>query len=71
MLATSIGIPDSPYLTLEEGARHCRFDVTAPSEPVECFRRWLIREGIPLAKRGRRVLVRRSVLDAALEKRRR
>lgn len=58
---------DSPYLTLEEGARFAKFDVTAPKAPVECFRQWLIRKRIPLARRGRRVLVKQTVLEAYLD----
>lgn len=54
----------SPYLTLAEGARHCRFDVTAPGDPVNAFRRWLHRDGVPLVRRGRVLLVERAVLDA-------
>jgi hypothetical protein len=42
-----IGIPDSPYLTLEEGARYCRFDDYA--RPVVSFRQWLRRNGVPAA----------------------
>jgi hypothetical protein len=39
--AIGVGIPDSPFLTLEEGARFCRFDATA-ANPVDAFRKWPI-----------------------------
>jgi hypothetical protein len=57
---------DSPFLTMEEGAQLARFDVTAPSDPVRLFRAWVRSEGIPVARRGRRLLIERRVLEAYL-----
>jgi hypothetical protein len=62
---TSIGIDDSPFLTLEEGARLCRFDATA-AQPVLAFRKWLRRHAVPVVRRGRVLLVDRRVLLRAL-----
>jgi hypothetical protein len=59
-----LGIPDSPFLTLEEGARHCRFDTCL--HPVVAFRQWLRRQGVPVVRRGRVLLIDRRVLDAVL-----
>lgn len=61
----SIGIPDSPYLTLEEGARLCRFETCA--RPVVSFRQFLRRHGVPVKRRGRTILVERRVLEAVME----
>lgn len=60
------GIADSPFLTLEEGARYCRFDDCR--RPVVCFRQWLRRQGIPVVRRGRGLLIDRRVLDAVLSR---
>jgi hypothetical protein len=57
----------SPYLTIAEGARFLRFDVTAPSDPEGAFRRWLRRQAVPLRKRGRTILIERRHLEAFLE----
>jgi len=54
------------YLTLEEGAHLLRFDQTAPSNPTKCFLRWLRRNVVPVAKRGKTVLVERRVLEGYL-----
>jgi hypothetical protein len=54
------------YLTLDEGARLLRFDVTAPGRPRARFLAWLRREHVPVLRRGRVLLVERHVLDAAL-----
>jgi hypothetical protein len=51
---------------MEEGARYARFDATAPSDPVRLFRAWVRSEGIPVSRRGRRLLIDRRVLDAYL-----
>jgi hypothetical protein len=61
-----LGIADSPYLTLDEGARFCRFDATSRT-PVVHFRRWLHREAVPIRRRGRVLLVERRVLEAVME----
>lgn len=60
-----IGIVDSPFLTLDEGARFCRFD--ACQDPVVAFRKWLRRNAVPVRKRGRKLLVERRVLLAAMD----
>lgn len=63
--ALEFGIADSPYLTLDEGARFCRFDATAVN-PAVAFRKWLHRQAVPIVRRGRVLLVERRVLDAVL-----
>ena len=40
-----IGLPDSPFLTLEEGARYCRFDTCV--NPVRALSKWLERQAVP------------------------
>jgi hypothetical protein len=62
------GIPESPFLTLEEGARFCRFDATA-ADPADAFRKWLHRHSVPVVRRGRVVLVERRVLEDLLRPR--
>lgn len=62
----TLGNPDSPYLTLDEGARFCRFDVTAPKNPLDAFRRWLHRQAVPVVRRGRTLLVEKALLEAML-----
>ncbi len=62
--ADQIGLADSPYLTLEEGARIARFDDC--QHPVRAFYAWLVRHAIPIRHRGRKVLVERRVLLAVL-----
>ena len=62
----TIAGPAPELLTLEEGARLCRFDVTAPAAPVNGFRKWLVRQGVPVLRRGRVLLVERRVLMAYL-----
>jgi hypothetical protein len=57
---------DSPYLTIEEGARYARFDATAPTCAERSFRQWLMRYNVPVARRGRTILVERRILDAYL-----
>jgi hypothetical protein len=60
---------DGPqYLTTEEGARLLRFDATAPASAVVSFRQWLRREGVPVLRRGRVLLVERRELEAALRR---
>lgn len=54
------------YLLLDEVARICRFDVTAPSRPSAAAWEWLRREAVPVLRRGRTLLVERRVLDAVL-----
>lgn len=61
-----VGLPDSPYLTLEEGARFARFDDCA--DPVRAFYKWLGREAVPVRRRGRKVLVERRTLEHHLAK---
>lgn len=61
-----VGLPDSPFLTLEEGARYARFDDCA--DPVRAFYKWLGREAVPVRRRGRKVLVERRTLDVHLAK---
>jgi len=63
---SAIGIPDSPYLTLDEGARFCRFDQTAEN-PREAFRRWLHRHAVPIRKRGKVLLVEKQILESMLD----
>jgi hypothetical protein len=53
-------------LTVSEGARLARFEVTAPGDPIGAFRKWLRREAIPVLRRGRILLIERRVLLAAL-----
>lgn len=55
------------YLTLDEGAKLLRFDVTAPSDPRKNFRLYLHRHAIPVLRRGRVLLIDRRVLEATLE----
>jgi len=57
----------SHYLTVDEGARLLRFDVTAPGNPRECFRQYLRRHAVPVLRRGRVLLIDRRVLEATLE----
>lgn len=59
-----VGLDDSPFVTLEEGARYCRFDDC--KNPVIAFRKWLYRANVPFRKRGRKLLVERRVLDRML-----
>jgi hypothetical protein len=61
-----IGLPDSPFLTVAEAARHCRFDDCA--NPAAAFTRWRRTHAIPVCQRGRRILVERAVLDDALRR---
>jgi len=61
----TIGIPESPYLTLDEGARFCRFDATA-DDPRNAFRQWLHRNAVPIRKRGKTILIERRVLENCL-----
>jgi hypothetical protein len=63
-----LGIPESPYLTLDEGALFCRFDarVSNPNDMREQFRRWLHRNRVPVRRVGRTVLVERRHLEAFL-----
>lgn len=63
--ACEFGIRDSPYLTVEEGARFCRFDVTALN-PTVAFRKWLARQAVPVVRRGKVLLIERRVLEAVL-----
>jgi hypothetical protein len=51
---------------MEEGPRLLRFEVTAPGDPVEAFRKWLRRRAVPVLRRGRVLLVERQVLEAIL-----
>lgn len=60
------GLPDSPFLTLEEGARFARFDDCV--NPVRAFYKWLGREAVPVRRRGRKVLIERRVLEHHLSK---
>lgn len=62
----SIGLLDSPYLTLEEGARYLRFDTC--EKPTIQFQKWLKRHRVPITRRGRVLLVERRHLEAALIK---
>lgn len=57
----------SDYLTLDEGARLLRFDVTAPRSMRQAFRHYLHRHAIPILRRGRVLLVERQILLATLE----
>jgi hypothetical protein len=61
-----VGLPDSPFLTLAEGARFARFDDCA--DPVRAFYKWLSREAVPVRRRGRKVLVERRTLEHHLSK---
>jgi hypothetical protein len=60
-----IGIVDSPFLTVAEAARFCRFDATA-QHPETAFRQWAQREAIPAKRRGRVLLFERAVLETFL-----
>jgi hypothetical protein len=64
MRAASAFPEDSPYLTVAEAARFCRFDTCA--EPREAFRKWARRQGLPMVRRGRMLLVDRRLLEAIL-----
>lgn len=61
-----IGIPDSPFLTVAEAARFCRFDDT--DNPEHAFRQWAARRGVPVRRRGRsqKLLIERRVLESVL-----
>jgi len=63
-----IGVDDSPYLTIAEAARFLRFDATA-KHPEQACRDWLHRQCVPITRRGRTLLVERSVLAAKLSMR--
>lgn len=58
------GIPESPYLTLDEAAHYARFDYCA--HPTTAFRKWANRKGLPFTRRGRVLLVERRVLESFL-----
>jgi hypothetical protein len=60
-----VGIPDSPFLTLAEGARFVRFDASSKL-PSKAFRKWLRRHSVPVLRRGRVLLVERRILEAIL-----
>lgn len=62
-----LGIPQSPYLTLAEGARFWRFDATAVN-PKEAFRRWLHRNAVPIRRRGKTLLVEKRLVEAVLDR---
>jgi hypothetical protein len=64
--ALQFGISDSPYLTVDEAARFCRFDATAPQSIAKSFRAWLHRQAVPIIRRGRVLLIEKRVLEAAL-----
>lgn len=53
---------DPEFLTLDEAARLCRFDASAPSNPANAFRKWAKRQHVPLCYRGRTILVERRIL---------
>lgn len=55
---------DRVYLTLEEAADLARFDTC--QKPVVAFRKWAMRAGLPVCRRGRVLLVERRVLEAFL-----
>lgn len=66
-MSDQIGIPESPFVTVEEGARLARFDTC--EHPEVAFRQWAAREGIPARRRGRsgrKLLFRRADIEAAL-----
>jgi hypothetical protein len=50
-----IGIPDSPFLTVREAARFCRFDNC--EHPEIAFRQWARRMAIPARRRGKQKLL--------------
>ncbi len=58
---SALGDPDSPYLLTEEAATFLRF-----STP-HLFYKWARRNRVPVLRRGRTLLYRRSVLDAFLQ----
>jgi hypothetical protein len=62
---TQIGIPDSPFLTVAEAARLCRFDATA-QDPEAAFRKWAWRNAVPARRRGRVLLFDRRVIETFL-----
>ena len=66
--AAQIGIPESPYLTLDEGALFCRFD--GDKDPADAFRRWLRRHAVPIRRCGRKLLVEKRVLEVVMSGRR-
>lgn len=55
------------YLTLDEGAKLLRFDVTAPKCVREAFRQYLRGHAIPVKRRGRVILIEKRVLEATLD----
>lgn len=71
--ARPVGIADrarqlTGWATVEELAEELRFTVTAPTNPLDACRAFLRRKGIAGVKRGRRILVSRVDIDAALRK---
>jgi hypothetical protein len=60
-----IGIPDSPFLTVAEAARYCRFDATS-EHPEAAFRQWAARQAVPARRRGRVLLFDRRVIETFL-----
>lgn len=60
--AAQLGLADSPFLTLEEAARYLRFDACA--FPVRACLKFLVRQAVPVVRRGRAVLVERRVLES-------
>lgn len=60
-----IGLPDSPFLTMHEGARFARFDDC--QEPARAFRQWLGRKAVPVVRARGALLVERRVLELVLK----
>ena len=55
--------PASPWLTAVDAAAHVGYDMTDPRKAADALRHLARRHGLPLYRRGRRLLVSRSDLD--------
>ena len=60
------GIPINAFMTTEEVAEALRFTVTS-SNPGQSAWKWIKRNNLERFNRGRRVLVLRNAVEAAVE----
>ncbi len=63
-----VAVHEPEYLTLKQAAAELHFDERSPSDPVNGFRRWALRWGLPMVGRGRVLLVERAVLREFLRR---
>ena len=60
-----VGLPDSPFLTMAEGARLARFD--GCKNPARAFQKWLVRKAAPVIAGRGKLLIDRDVLFSLLK----